>query len=160
MVLFKKADSSTPTVSASELGEWLKLSPQAIAKYAASNVLVRVARGRYDLKASIANYCEVIRASASGRGSPVATERQRLVSAQADAAEHKAQQLAGKLLPAAEVESAWQAIVRTTRAALLALPSRCGAQIAQLTPHDIVVIDNEVKAVLQELSVTEILNEK
>jgi phage terminase Nu1 subunit (DNA packaging protein) len=156
MSIFK----SEATVSSTEIGELLGLSTKTISALATAGVLVRSGRGRYQLKKSIKGYCDHLRKSASGRGSPTATERVRLVAAQADAAEHKAKALANSLLPAADVEAGWAGIVRAIRAALLALPSRVGAQVSHLTPHDIVVIDDEVKAVLQELSTTEVQNEE
>jgi phage terminase Nu1 subunit (DNA packaging protein) len=41
--------------------------------------------------------------------------------------------------------------LRTDRADMLAMPSRCAARLPHLTPHDIGEIDAEVRAALVEL---------
>ena len=54
-------------------------------------------------------------------------ERARLAAAQADLAELKAAKQRGLLLDAEAVESEWSGILRTVRAGMLAVPSRCAA---------------------------------
>lgn len=58
----------------------------------------------------------------------------------------------GELLDAAEVERTWGGVLRTVRAAMLALPSRCAARLPHLTAADVVEIDAEVCAALVELA--------
>jgi phage terminase Nu1 subunit (DNA packaging protein) len=42
----------------------------------------------------------------------------------------------------------WSDILRTVRAGMLAVPTRCAAQLPHLTAHDVSEIDCEVRAVL------------
>jgi phage terminase Nu1 subunit (DNA packaging protein) len=80
-------------------------------------------------------------------------QRARLASAQADLAELKAKALRGVLLDAAEVERTWGGVLRTIRAAMLAVPSRIGARLPHLTAVDIDAIDREVRDALVEVAV-------
>jgi phage terminase Nu1 subunit (DNA packaging protein) len=139
------------TVSAAELGGWLGLSTKSIATHAASKVLVRAERGRYELRASVRAYCEHMQKSASGRGSATSDERARLVREQADAVAHKNAVVRGEYEKSADVETRWCNLCRAIRSGCLALSTRIGAQIAHLTAHDIAIIDREVRAVLTEL---------
>jgi phage terminase Nu1 subunit (DNA packaging protein) len=67
---------------------------------------------------------------------------------QASLAELKVAERRGELLDAAEVERTWGGVVRTIRASMLAIPSRCGARLPHLTAADIAEIDAEVRAAL------------
>jgi len=135
-------------VSAAELGKWIGLSPKAVSEH---STMVRVGRGRYKLKASIAAYTAHLRAAATGRGSPTAIARTRLIEAQASAAETKAATLRGELLPAADVAARWSAILRRVRDGVLASPSRVAGRLPHLTRHDVAEIDDELRIVLTEL---------
>ena len=55
------------------------------------------------------------------------------------------------MLDAAEVEAEWSSVLRTVRAGMLAVPSRCAARLPHLTPHDVAEIDAEVRAVLTDV---------
>jgi phage terminase Nu1 subunit (DNA packaging protein) len=135
-------------VSSAELGKWLGLSQKAVSENPA---MVRVSRGRYALKASIAAYATALRAAATGRGSPTAIERARLIKAQADAAELKNATACGEMLDAAAVEREWSAVLRTVRSGCLAIPSRVAGRLPHLTRHDVSEIDAEMRAALTEL---------
>ena len=90
----------------------------------------------------------------SPRAIPLAkatAERARLAAAQADLAELKAAKQRGLLLDAAEVEREWSAILRTVRAGMLAVPSRCAARLPHLSAYEAAEIDAEVRAVLTEI---------
>ena len=139
------------SVSASELGDLLGLSVKAIATHAASKVLVRAERGRYELRASVRNYCEHMRKSASGRSSPAIAERARLVSAQADSAELKLKVARGLYLPADEVEATWSDALRRVRAGMLTVPTRVSVRVPHLTPDIINEVYLEVRDVLTEI---------
>ncbi len=135
-------------VSASVLGEWIGLTVKAVRGHPA---FVRVGRDRFRLKASIKAYTANLRTAASGRGSPTAVARTRLIEAQASAAETKAAALRGELLVAAAVEREWSDILRTVRSGLLAVPSRCAGRLPHLSRADVAEIDSEVRAVLTAL---------
>lgn len=79
-------------------------------------------------------------------------EKVRLSRAQADKLEIANAAARRELLPAAAVEAEWANVLRDVRAALLALPSRIGSRLPALTPHDIGVIEREVRDVLTEMA--------
>jgi phage terminase Nu1 subunit (DNA packaging protein) len=90
----------------------------------------------------------------SPRAIPLAkatAERARLAAAQADLAELKAAKQRRTLLDAGEVEAEWSGVLRTVRAGMLAVPSRCAARLPHLTAHDVSEIDAEVRAVLTQI---------
>lgn len=117
-------------VDISEVGEWLGLSSRTVYSLAEQGIVIRVARGRYDLKASIANYCAHLREVAAGRAPAdggeldLVKERARLAKAQADGHELRNAQARGDLLPRSQVVAAWQSIISRARSRLLALPSK------------------------------------
>jgi hypothetical protein len=50
------------------------------------------------------------------------------------------------------VEAEWSGVLRTVRAGMLAVPSRCAAHLPHLTAHEVAEIDAEVRAALTRLS--------
>lgn len=50
------------------------------------------------------------------------------------------------------VEAEWSGVLRTVRAGMLAVPSRCAARLPHLTAHEVAEIDAEVRAALTRLS--------
>jgi phage terminase Nu1 subunit (DNA packaging protein) len=78
-------------------------------------------------------------------------QRGRLAAAQANLAEIKAAKLRGELVEAATVEAEWTGMLRTVRAGMLAVPSRCAARLPHLSTHDIVELDAEIRSALAEL---------
>jgi hypothetical protein len=78
----------------------------------------------------------------------VQAHRARLAKAQASLVETKQRKLAGELVEAAEVEAEWSGVLRTVRAGMLAVSSRCAQRLPHLTPHDIAEIDAEVREAL------------
>ena len=65
--------------------------------------------------------------------------------------ETKQRKLAGELVDAAEVETAWSGVLRTVRAGMLAVPSRVQQRLPHLTAHDVTEIDAEVRDALTEI---------
>jgi phage terminase Nu1 subunit (DNA packaging protein) len=78
-------------------------------------------------------------------------EKIRLAKEQADKTALANAKARGELLPAAEVEREWAAILRDVRAAMLALPSRLQQKLPHLSAHDVAMIDREIRDVLAEL---------
>jgi phage terminase Nu1 subunit (DNA packaging protein) len=117
-------------------------------------IIVRSERG-YALAPSVKGYCDHLRTLATGRGGDDATiataERGRLAREQADHIALKDAVARRELVPAAEVEAEWSAVLRTLRASMLAVPSRCAARLPHLTAHDVSDIDQEIRAVLTEV---------
>jgi phage terminase Nu1 subunit (DNA packaging protein) len=77
--------------------------------------------------------------------------RDRLNEAQAVLAETRAAKLRGELVPAADVESAWAAILLEVRAGMLAVADRVGARLGDLTPAHLAIIDSEIREALTAL---------
>lgn len=81
-----------------------------------------------------------------------ASERLRLLTAQADAAELKAASLRRDLVPAVEVEREWSGLLRLVRSGVLAVPSRLRQVLPHLTASDMNAIDAELRCILKELA--------
>lgn len=77
--------------------------------------------------------------------------RDELYREQTRMARLKADQLAGRLVSAADVEKQWTARIVETRQRLLAVPSRIGAKWG-LTKAQVAAIDSEIRATLTALA--------
>jgi phage terminase Nu1 subunit (DNA packaging protein) len=142
----------SPVVSAAELGEWLGIAPNRIHALGRDGILPRVEGTSYPLRAAVVAYCDHARALARGKqvDAELAAEKLRLAKANAEKVETANAKLRGELIPAAEVEREWAAVLRGVRAAMLAVPSRVAQTSGHLTPHDIAAIDREVRDALEE----------
>jgi terminase small subunit / prophage DNA-packing protein len=143
-------------VSASDLGVYLGISGRAVREHAANGVLTKNKKGRYRIPDAIIQYCSHFRDLAAGKGGAgvavaTATERTRLLRAQAAAQEAKNAQIIGSMLDAAEVDRTWSDIVRQSRAAVLAVPARCQQRLPHLTTHDVKELDLELREALRAL---------
>src|SRR5438046_2508303 len=90
----------------------------------------------------------------SARAAPLkkaTIERGRLAAAQANLAELKAAKMRGELVEAAAVEAEWSGVLRTVRAAVLAVPSRVAARLPHLSKHDVAEMDAEIRAALGDI---------
>jgi phage terminase Nu1 subunit (DNA packaging protein) len=144
------------TVSAPVLAAWLGVTPKTVRELVARGVVVRTDRGLYALEESVRRVIADLRATASARGDEsslarVREQRIRLARAQADAVEIKNKTLAGELVEAAQVESAWSSILRGVSAGCLAIPSRVAQRLPRLTAHDIAEVDAEIREALSTL---------
>jgi phage terminase Nu1 subunit (DNA packaging protein) len=83
---------------------------------------------------------------------PMAAERKRLLTAQAQHAEMDNAERAGELLPRRDVELAWSRLVVEARTALLALPSRFKQRLPHLSAADLSVIDSLIRQILEEMA--------
>src|SRR5688500_17296824 len=113
--------TAAETVGSGELADYLGVSSQSIAAFANDGKVVRISRGKYDLKASVQTYTAHLREVAAARGGEaqildLTQERARLAKEQADGQELKNRQLRRELLPAADVEREWSDILRKVRA--------------------------------------------
>ncbi|MGP2492283.1 hypothetical protein ACTDI4_11730 [Mesorhizobium sp. PUT5] len=143
------------TVGAGELAGWLGVSSQAIAAFANDGKVVRLSRGKYDLKASVHAYTSHLREVAAARGGAnqildLTQERARLAREQADGQELKNRQSRKELVLAADVEREWSDILRKVRAGILAVTSRVRAA-AGLTAAQAVELDAELRRALTDL---------
>jgi phage terminase Nu1 subunit (DNA packaging protein) len=143
------------TVGAGDLADWLGVTSQTISAFANDNKVVRVSRGKYELKASVQLYTAHLREVAAARGGEAGVldlvqERARLAKEQADNTALKNASLRRELLPAAEVEREWSDILRKVRAGILATTSRVRAS-AGLTAEQAVEMDAELRLALKDL---------
>lgn len=128
---------SDRTVTAKQLGFLLDdLSERRIQQLAGEGVIVKEARGRYNLTESIRGYVRYLRdgqvgveTGAESEWSNARTEKMR---ADADRAIMEAAQLAGQLIPVEIVEYQWQHMIGAVRAKMLNLPKKT----APLVQHE------------------------
>lgn len=151
-------DSGVPisgTMTEAEIAAFLGIGTSRVRTLARDGHLVKVSRGRFDVRASLAAYLSRLRDGAVKAG-PVTDEMKAAKLRQTEAAAQKIEiqnaAARGELLPAAAVASEWAGILRTVRAGLLAVPSRVSARLGHLTAHDLSEMDLEIRAVLAELA--------
>lgn len=139
-------------VSAATLADLLGVTSQTVTDRARRGVLSRDDEGLFLLRDAVRAYADELRQAAgrhgAGRKSP---ERERLLAAQAGAAELKLAKLKGDLLDARAVEAEWSDVVRTLRAGMLSLSSRLGARLPALSRAEVEVIDDEVRRLLTSM---------
>lgn len=149
------------TVHEATLAALLGINRSRVAQLVRDGVLRRAGRARFDLQASVRAYADNLRHKTSRLGpgrkatkgnSELEAEKLRLTRAQADEREAKAAAAKGELVRASEVERAWAGVLRDVRAAMLAVPSRCGAALPHLSAHDIATLEGEVRAALEGLA--------
>jgi terminase small subunit / prophage DNA-packing protein len=145
------------TTTAGDLADFLGVSTKTIRELAGRGIVVRAGRGAYELRASVRGYAEHLRAIATGKAggeavaASAAAARARLAEAQADKVEIGNARQRGGLVDAEAVQREWSDVLRTVRAGMMAVPSRCGARLPHLSAHDVGEIDAEVRAVLTEV---------
>lgn len=148
---------SAGRISEGELADILDLTSRRVRDLVSDGVIPKSGRGAtaFDRRDAVRAYCIWIRDKAS-RGVAVMDELKAEKIRQArEAADKLALQNAAarrELVPSSEVDSAWSNVLRDVRSMMLAVPSRCGASLAHLTPHDIAAIDREIKSALEGLA--------
>jgi phage terminase Nu1 subunit (DNA packaging protein) len=151
------SEDNTPTgeVNASELAEWLGVSKRAVSDFFERGIVVKTERNRFDLRRSVALYCEHLRMTAAGRsgdGADALTqERARLAREQADQTAMKNAAMRRELIPFSDVRQEWVSIGRRVRNAIMSVPSRCRQLLPHLTTFDVDVIDRELRSALSDL---------
>jgi phage terminase Nu1 subunit (DNA packaging protein) len=140
--------------SPGDLCDWLGISLKSFESLATARVPVQVARGRYLLKASIQAIHKRALQAAAGREGGTVKARTSLLESQARLARLKEARLRGDLVDRREVIEQGSAIIRDSKAKVLAVPSRVAALLPHLTMADVSIIDAELRAALQELSET------
>lgn len=134
-----KADS--PTVEVGTLSKLFNLTAVRVQQLAADGVVIRVARGKYDLWQSIRNYIKFLQErkvnqwSASGEDEPgdYQAHRARLTRAKADIAEIDAELKKGTTHDAQAVAAVWADMIGNARAKLLGLPTKLAGALDGLT---------------------------
>jgi terminase small subunit / prophage DNA-packing protein len=140
-------------VAIEQLAGLCGLSSTAVTTLARRGIMIRAGKGKFQLEASVRNYCTHLREQAVGRkaGDTPAKERQRLAKAMADSVELKNAVRRGTLVDGEAVVREWEGICRTVRAGMLRVPKRAAVRLPHLTPRDVLALDEEVRAALTEL---------
>lgn len=151
-------DSGVPipgTMTEAELAAFLGIVTSRIRTLHREGVMVKAGRGRFDVRASLANYLSRLREGAVKGGGQVPddlkAEKLRLARQQADKLELANAAARGELVRSADVEREWSNVLRDVRSTMLAVPSRVGSKLAHLSAHDVAEIDSEIKAALEGL---------
>src|SRR4051812_6403090 len=145
------------TYPAETIARLLDLTPRRVQQLVAEGVIPKAERGRYELVPVVRAYIRYLRERALSQdlGSDAFVQhRARLTKARADMAELEHAQMLGELVPAAQVEEAWAAIVAVMRTRLLALPTKLAPRLVALN-HEAVIQDAlraEIADGLAELS--------
>lgn len=151
--------SPSDSIHESELADLLGITANRIRTLARDGTIKRIAPATYSRKEAVRAYCARLRESAERAGRPseagseaLKAERLRLAREQADKLELANAAARAELVKAADVEREWSGILRDVRSALLAVPSRTGASLPHLTPHDIAKIEEGIRDALEGLA--------
>jgi terminase small subunit / prophage DNA-packing protein len=146
-------------VSAQELGGLLGMSARRIGELAERKIVVKTARGKFDLAASVAGYCGHLREVAAGRQGEsdtldLVTERARLARAQAVRVERENHIAEGALCPVSETVRIVASHNLRLRNRLLAIPRVWAMRIhAAKTPMLVEsIVDEAIREALEELA--------
>lgn len=143
-------------ITRAELAALIGVSERMITELAKQGIVIRAARGKYQMKASVAAYCEHLRNTAAGRGGKdhvesLAGERARLAREQADGHALKNALLRGDTLDRVEVQATWSGIMSSVRSGMLAVTPRVQQQLPALTLAEAGIIEREIREALRVL---------
>jgi phage terminase Nu1 subunit (DNA packaging protein) len=149
--------AKSPTVDVSTLAKLFNLTAVRVQQLATDGVVIKAARGRYDLWSSIRNYIKFLQERkvnqwGADQGGEYEGHRSRLTKARADMAEVQASLLKGSVHEASAVESVWSDMIGNARTKLLAIPSKLAPRVHG--QESLAAIKTEL-----ESAVTEALNE-
>lgn len=151
--------SNAQTFPLDTICKLLDLTPQRVAQLVNMGVIPRKERGRYELVPVVRGYIHYLReraikGDAQSAGDDYSTHRARLTKAKADMAEMEREQMANRLIPAADVEKAWTDVVANMRAKMLSIPTvaAADAQSAQTLAEAKQVLKERIHDALAELS--------
>jgi phage terminase Nu1 subunit (DNA packaging protein) len=146
------------TCTANTLAQLFGLTARRIRGLAEEGIIPRPRRGEYDLARSIRQYCEYLRASATQGSEELGRERVRLLRSRADIAEIERKKLELELIPVADAEMLWSAIIVTVRTRMLALPHRVSAVVPPELQREVFALaEREVHEALTEFAKGELI---
>jgi phage terminase Nu1 subunit (DNA packaging protein) len=131
--------------------EWCDITPRTVETYVQEGIFTRVGPNLFALKANNRAYIAKLRAAASGRNSVNEAARGRLLDWKAKQVELKVGELDGNLVNIVDVMAHWDSALRTLRAGVLAIPTRCSARVPGLTREIVYEMDQEIRELLTEL---------
>jgi phage terminase Nu1 subunit (DNA packaging protein) len=156
------ASSAQPIAVIAKL---LDLSERRVQQLSREGVIPKATRGQYDLVGSVRGYVRYLRdqAAKAQAGAPdYASERARFIRARADLAEMEAAEKRGAVIPAADVEAAWIAVLARLRTRLLALPDRLAPLVhAEVSPAGVRdTLRGALREALEELAESDVRPER
>lgn len=147
------------TVPAATLAKLLMMTERHLRRLVSDGWIQKTPDDKYTVVGGVQGYIRFLKDEARrgmGSGSEAKTymseAKARLAKEQADNMELKNAQLRDELIPANEVKHTWSQWATDIRAAFLALPSRIQQRVLGLTPADVSIIDEEVRAILTDLA--------
>jgi phage terminase Nu1 subunit (DNA packaging protein) len=152
----KDLKGKTVVVSTAEISEILGLSDRRIRQLEKEGALVKIRRGKYDLKASVQRYIEYIKEQAEKTEEELDLTREKtlLTRANRQKVELELQIMRGELHRSEDVRRVMNNMLGAFRARVLAIPSKTAPQLLAQTDLAVVqdIIKKEVYEALQELS--------
>ncbi|WP_207559092.1 hypothetical protein [Geobacillus thermoleovorans] len=146
----------TIEVSTSELAEIFGLSDRRIRQLEKEEALVKISRGKYDLKASVQRYIAFIKEQAEKTEEELdlTKEKTLLTRANRQKVELELQIMRGELHRSEDVRRVMNNMLSAFRARVLAIPSKTAPRLLAQTDLAVVqdIIKKEVYEALQELS--------
>jgi phage terminase Nu1 subunit (DNA packaging protein) len=139
----------------------LVVTERTVDRLAAEGVLVRSARGKFELVASVQGYVRYLRKHSLGdlQGSDeMVGLKTRMINARTRLAESEADHAAGRTLLKSDVEAVWLRVVTNMRTRMLALPARVAPMLqAAVSPGEAsAILTDAVHDALTDLSGTEV----
>jgi phage terminase Nu1 subunit (DNA packaging protein) len=146
--------------STAQIAAIFGITTRRIAQLVEERVLVRTARGTFDVGEAVRGYMsyrEEKLASKLGAG-PLHEARRRYLEARTKAAELLAEERTGKLVPASQVEASFAAIATAVRSALLSLPKTLAVRLGMVkgVVEAESLLRNAIEEALRELSLTKV----
>ena len=136
----ERPKSGSPTVEVGVLAKLFNLTAVRVQQLAADGVVIKHARGRYDLWASIRNYIKYLQERKVNQwdgngegGGDYEGHRARLTKAKADIAEIDAELKKGTTHAAEAVAAVWAEMIGNARAKLLGMPTKLAGALDGLS---------------------------
>ena len=144
--------ADTLTCSRNELAVALDVTPKHIDNLFNAGVVVKQARGEYDVIQSCKNYVKFLRGTNTSEKLDLTQERTRLTKFQADLALIQLQQARREYWPVALVSRWISTLMTSIRSMLMAISSTIAVDLPHLEKSDIITITDLVRDALEQAS--------
>jgi phage terminase Nu1 subunit (DNA packaging protein) len=157
----REARATPGRVNIQVIARLFEVTPGRIYQLVDEGIIPRVARGQYDLIASVQSYLRHLRKQLSdarvGLGD-YGNERARLTRARADVAEMDRSVKTGELVPADQLEETWLTLAGNVRTRILAVPDKIAPRIVTVkNPVEAAkLIRHELNEALSEIATTKV----
>jgi phage terminase Nu1 subunit (DNA packaging protein) len=146
-------DMDDELISGPALAHRLGLTPTTVSKLGGDGILVRVDRGQYKLWASVAGYVSHLRTFATGRDTPAAKARTRILRLQGDKLEDERRRSSLDWITKDTAIEAMSLLCLRLRTSMMTLPLRVAGRLPHLGREGMVEVDIAVRGVLAEAAV-------